>query len=105
MLIIQQLRKKCPKKNSFKITSNTHGHHLLIVRGIANGKDLPIEYLESLYDKIVLNEIKLNSEELFVKVVKKGWLKKMGRNNRWQRHWFVVANNCLYYFATPGVCE
>jgi hypothetical protein len=72
-------------------------------RGIANGHDLPTEYLESLYDNIINNEIKLNTDEIFGKAEKKGWLKKLGRNGRWQRHWFILANNCLYYFKSPDV--
>jgi hypothetical protein len=36
---------------------------------------------------------------------KKGWLTKQGMNQMgtWQRRWFVVANNCVYYFDRPEV--
>ena len=33
-------------------------------RGIDDGKDLPEEYLGSLYDRVVKDEIKMNSDTL-----------------------------------------
>jgi len=70
-------------------------------KGIANGADLPTELLESLYDGIVNKEIKMESDGVFGRAAIRGWLEKEGTNGRWQRHWFVVANHCLYYFNNP----
>jgi len=73
-------------------------------RGINEGKDLPAEFLEQLYDRIVENEIKMESPNtsFWVKTEKKGWLtKRGGRIQTWRRRWFVLADNVLYYFKTP----
>ena len=35
---------------------------------------------------------------------KKGWLtKRGGRIKNWKRRWFVLADNCLYYYKGPEV--
>ncbi|KAM9953170.1 hypothetical protein ACTFIR_008231 [Dictyostelium discoideum] len=67
--------------------------------GFKGKKDLPIEYLESLYDRIINCELKMDSDSLFSNALIKGWLNKMTSNEKtWQRRWFVLKNNCLYYF-------
>jgi hypothetical protein len=73
-------------------------------RGINEGGDLPEEFLGAIYDRIVKNEIKMESPNtsLWVKTEKKGWLtKRGGRIQTWKRRWFVLADNVLYYFKTP----
>lgn len=74
-------------------------------RGIADGKDLPVAFLEGLYDSIVKTAIQLNADGLFSQAEKKGWLLKQGANSvgSWQKRWFVLASNCLYYFTKPEV--
>ena len=74
-------------------------------RGIADGKDLPASFLEALYDSIVRTAIQLNADGLFSQAEKKGWLLKQGANSvgSWQKRWFVLASNCLYYFTKPEV--
>eukprot|EP01116_Phalansterium_solitarium_P024696 TRINITY_DN9119_c0_g1_i1.p1 TRINITY_DN9119_c0_g1~~TRINITY_DN9119_c0_g1_i1.p1 ORF type:complete len:1155 (+),score=322.34 TRINITY_DN9119_c0_g1_i1:118-3465(+) len=71
-------------------------------RGIDTGNDLPAEYMTSLYDKILNNEIKLDSEvSVFAKAEKMGWCRKQGgRIKTWKNRWFVLKDNCLYYFRT-----
>lgn len=69
---------------------------------IDDGKDLPYEYLSQLYDRIVAEEI------MFSNVDKRGWLLKHARNagggpaKPWKRHWFVLSDNCLYYYVDPA---
>ncbi|KAF2071316.1 hypothetical protein CYY_007366 [Polysphondylium violaceum] len=67
--------------------------------GFKGKKDLPIEYLEKLYDRIINNELKMDSDSLFSNAQIEGWLSKMTSNQKkWQKRWFVLKNNCLYYF-------
>jgi hypothetical protein len=54
-----------------------------------------------LYDRIVQNEIKMEADGLFTRAAHKGWLDKRSTTNKWQKRWFVLKNNCLYYFSKP----
>ncbi|EFA76525.1 pleckstrin domain-containing protein [Heterostelium album PN500] len=64
-------------------------------------QDLTPEYLEKLYDRIINNELKLDEDTLFSNAQLKGWLYKMSSQKKnWQKRWFVLKNNCLYYFPT-----
>jgi hypothetical protein len=41
----------------------------------------------------------------FVAPSKAGWLEKRGKgklNPNWKKHWFVLADSCLYYFLKPA---
>lgn len=69
--------------------------------GIRGKDDIPATYLEMLYDRIVQNEIKMEADGLFNRAAFKGWLEKRATNNKWQKRWFVLKNNCLYYFNKP----
>lgn len=70
-------------------------------QGINNGEDLPKDFLESLYDKIVTDEIKMESG-IFTNAEKKGWLTKQGgRIKTWKRRWFILSEAGLYYFKQP----
>lgn len=59
--------------------------------------------METLYDKIVNEEIKMETEgKMWTNAEKKGWMTKQGGQIKtWKRRWFVLDNNCLYYFKTP----
>jgi hypothetical protein len=74
-------------------------------RGINNGGDLPADMLERLYNSIVSNEIKLDGAvRMFSQADHKGYLTKQGgRVKSWKRRWFVLTDNCLYYFKKEGV--
>lgn len=69
--------------------------------GIRGKDDIPASYLEMLYDRIVQNEIKMEADGLFTRAAHKGWLEKRSTTNKWQKRWFVLKNNCLYYFSKP----
>eukprot|EP01133_Synstelium_polycarpum_P012294 gene12294-14412_t len=63
-------------------------------------RDLTTEYLEKLYDRIIHDELKLDRDSLFTNALIKGWLFKMTSDQKkWQKRWFVLKNNCLYYFT------
>ena len=73
-------------------------------RGINDGKDLPTPLLTSLYDSIKKNEFKVPEDDNeitpFFNPDKEGWLLKQGggRYKTWKRRWFVLSDNCLFYF-------
>eukprot|EP01114_Cavostelium_apophysatum_P015711 TRINITY_DN4342_c0_g1_i2.p1 TRINITY_DN4342_c0_g1~~TRINITY_DN4342_c0_g1_i2.p1 ORF type:complete len:644 (-),score=193.46 TRINITY_DN4342_c0_g1_i2:16-1947(-) len=75
---------------------------------INNGTALPREFMEVLYDKIIYDEIKMETEgKMWTNAEKKGWLTKQegGSIKTWKRRWFILDNNCLYYFRTPQDVE
>uniref|UniRef100_A0A1B0FYA9 Cytohesin-1 n=1 Tax=Phlebotomus papatasi TaxID=29031 RepID=A0A1B0FYA9_PHLPP len=74
-------------------------------RGINNGGDLPRELLESLYESIKTEPFKIPQDDgndlmhTFFNPDKEGWLwKQGGRYKSWKRRWFILNDNCLYYF-------
>eukprot|EP00742_Colponemidia_sp_Colp-10_P006855 GILJ01007348.1.p1 GENE.GILJ01007348.1~~GILJ01007348.1.p1 ORF type:complete len:688 (-),score=84.97 GILJ01007348.1:155-2218(-) len=77
-------------------------------RSINNGSDFDKEFLERLYDDISQNGISyLASREdltgnLFTTPDHEGWLQKQGgRIKTWKDRWFILSDNCLYYFRNP----
>uniref|UniRef100_A0A7S3DGR3 Uncharacterized protein n=1 Tax=Palpitomonas bilix TaxID=652834 RepID=A0A7S3DGR3_9EUKA len=84
-------------------------------RGCNDGENFPQEFLENVYDRIKLNEIKLNDEDgedggkkssrgvkTFTLPQKQGWLTKQGgRKKVWRERWFILKDGCLYYFKSP----
>ncbi|XP_044733078.1 cytohesin-1 isoform X2 [Chrysoperla carnea] len=74
-------------------------------RGIDNGGDLPQELLISLYSSIKTEPFKIPEDDgndlmhTFFNPDKEGWLwKQGGRYKSWKRRWFILNDNCLYYF-------
>ncbi|XP_067673360.1 cytohesin-1-like isoform X1 [Haliotis asinina] len=74
-------------------------------RGINDGGDLPEDLLISLYDNIKKEPFKIPEDDgndlmhTFFNPVKEGWLwKQGGRYKNWKRRWFILNDNCLYYF-------
>lgn len=74
-------------------------------RSINNGKDLPRELLESLYESIKQEPFKIPEEHgndlmlTFFNPDREGWLWKQGsRYKGWKRRWFILNDKCLYYF-------
>ncbi|GMI31569.1 hypothetical protein TrCOL_g1860 [Triparma columacea] len=80
-------------------------------RGIDDGQDPPREMLERIYTNIRDEEILMNESDMyesdvvtFIAPHKAGWLEKkgQGRVTKWKKHWFVLADSCLYYFLKPA---
>merc|ERR1719427_1332896 len=73
-------------------------------RQIDDGKDVPMGILISIYDSIKKQQFKVPDEEIgvsnFFNPDKEGWLMKQGgsRYKTWGRRWFILEDNCLYYF-------
>ncbi|XP_060560230.1 cytohesin-1-like isoform X1 [Ruditapes philippinarum] len=79
-------------------------------RGINDGGDLPPDLLTSLYESIKKEPFKIPEDDgndlmhTFFNPDKEGWLWKQGvtkfggRYKNWKRRWFILNDNCLYYF-------
>lgn len=74
-------------------------------RGINDGGDLPEELLVSLFESIKKEPFKIPEDDgndlmhTFFNPIKEGWLLKQGgRYKSWKRRWFILNDNCLYYF-------
>lgn len=110
-----------------KANKMTKAQFIRNVSGINDGADFPDRFLSELYDRIVTNEIKMETEAdeeasgksprgrkgsvsgggpggsggsaEFKDAELKGYLMKQGgKVKTWKRRWFVLDGNCLFYF-------
>uniref|UniRef100_A0A915BAE6 Cytohesin-1 n=3 Tax=Ascarididae TaxID=6250 RepID=A0A915BAE6_PARUN len=82
-------------------------------RGIDEGKDVPKELLESIYESIRTEPFQFPTDDgsdfynTFFNPDREGWLLKQASSQlassrtflkSWKRRWFILAEKCLYYF-------
>jgi len=80
-------------------------------RGIDDGNDPPRALLEEIFENIKRDEIIMKEADMwesdvvtFIAPHKAGYLQKKrdGKVHSWKKHWFVLADSCLYYFTNPS---
>jgi hypothetical protein len=77
-----------------------------MLRGTDQGRDPPQEMLARIYARVTSTPFDNSSKALehdvvtFFNASREGWLWKQGsgRTRKWCRRWFLLNENCLYYF-------
>jgi len=90
-----------PSAKSIKVTKESY---IKMNQGIDDGKDVSSELQSQIFDSIKKNQFRVPDDDMdvsqFFNPDKEGWLLKQGggRYKTWRRRWFVLEDNCLYYF-------
>lgn len=78
-------------------------------RGINCGEDLPTDILTSLFESIKNEQFKIPEDDgnditrTFFNPDREGWLtKEGGLHKSWRKRYFILKDNCLYYFKNVG---
>eukprot|EP01119_Soliformovum_irregulare_P015397 TRINITY_DN4326_c0_g1_i1.p1 TRINITY_DN4326_c0_g1~~TRINITY_DN4326_c0_g1_i1.p1 ORF type:complete len:978 (-),score=214.86 TRINITY_DN4326_c0_g1_i1:36-2969(-) len=77
-------------------------------RGINDGQSFPPEFLSDIYERIVLDKIRmLEDGALYPDAIKKGWgiikiMRGSKLHQKWKRRWFVLLPTELLSFRKPG---
>ncbi|CAL8114232.1 unnamed protein product [Orchesella dallaii] len=77
---------------------------VLMNRDVDSGQSLNKAFLVHLYNSILAEPFKIPPEDAndlvltFFNPDIEGWLWKQGGYKTWKRRWFILSNNCLYYF-------
>lgn len=78
-------------------------------RGINCGEDIPSDTLASLYESIKNEQFKIPEDDgnditrTFFNPDREGWLiKEGGLHKSWRKRYFILKDNCLYYFKNIG---
>lgn len=80
---------------------------IMMNKGLDNGQDLPQELLTNYYDSIKRDPLPRPEDgsdlaETFFSPDHQGWLvKEGGKHKNWKKRWFILTDNCLYYFKSP----
>ncbi|XP_065898376.1 cytohesin-1-like [Dysidea avara] len=80
---------------------------IMMNKGLDNGQDLPHELLTNYYDSIKKDPLPRPEDgsdlaETFFSPDHQGWLvKEGGKHKNWKKRWFILTDNCLYYFKSP----
>jgi len=72
-------------------------------RGINDGRDLSVSFLENLYEKLIHTGLGYYNVN-FRKILKCGWLTKQGNDfmQLWKKRWFLLSESVLLYYKKIG---
>jgi ankyrin repeat protein len=104
--------------NVKKETKMTKQEFIKHVHNAEAAKDIPGQFLEDIYQRIVEEEIKMHEEgsasaaaahaAVINNAEKKGWItfrgSKRNKYSAWKRRWFILSDSVVYYYKKPGVC-
>ena len=68
------------------------------------GESVPSVFLEDLYERITISEIKFSRAEMsFPDAIKMGHVFVHSKGSKWHSRWLILSNNHLLFFKKPFV--